>query len=169
MKIVNPVLSAIVVLLVIALDQGIKWLAELYLPLHQQIDILPFISLYRTHNTGIAFSMLSGLGAAGLAVIAIGVIAVVLVLWAKTAPEYRIARVGFALIVGGAVGNLIDRTFYGYVIDFILFHTPNWSFAIFNFADASITVGAGLVLLDELLKWRAERQENSAKKPTSPD
>ena len=69
-----------------------------------------------------------------------------------------IAHFGFALIIGGAMGNLIDRFLYGHVIDYFLFHTPGWSFAIFNLADAAITVGAGLVILDELLQWRAGRK-----------
>ncbi len=64
--------------------------------------------------------------------------------------------IGFALIVGGAVGNLIDRAVYGHVIDYILFHTPVWSFAVFNLADAFITVGAVAVLLEEFLGWRRQ-------------
>ncbi len=165
MKIVSPLLSACIVLLVVALDQGLKWLAEQQLPLHQQIDILPFVALFRTHNTGIAFSMLSELGAAGLTLIAVGVVVGVLWLWSKTAAEFRIARFGFALIVGGAIGNLIDRALLGHVIDYMLLHTSDWSFAIFNFADASITVGAALVLLDELMKWLEERNAVAGKKP----
>lgn len=165
MRIISPVVSASIILLVIFVDQGLKWLAEQQLPLHQQIDIVPFVALFRTHNTGIAFSMLSGLGATGLTLIAIAVIIGVLVLWAKTAAEFRIARLGFALIVGGAIGNLIDRAMLGYVIDYMLLHTPDWSFAIFNFADACITFGAGLVLLDELLKWLADRNAAGGKRP----
>ena len=66
-------------------------------------------------------------------------------------------RIGFTLVIGGAIGNLIDRAVYGHVIDYILFHTPVWSFAIFNLADAFITVGAGLVLLEEFRAWRRQR------------
>jgi signal peptidase II len=67
-----------------------------------------------------------------------------------------LARAGFALIVGGALGNLIDRSVYGHVIDYILFHTPSWSFAVFNLADAFISVGAVLVILDEFVGWRRQ-------------
>lgn len=169
MKIVSPVLSACIVLLVVVLDQGLKWLAEQHLPMHEQIDVLPFIALFRTYNTGIAFSMLSGLGATGLTLMAVAVIAGVLLLWSKTAVEFRIARLGFALIVGGAIGNLIDRAMLGHVIDYMLLHTAEWSFAIFNFADASITVGAALVLLDELMKWLAERNAVAGNKTHSGD
>jgi signal peptidase II len=72
------------------------------------------------------------------------------------------ARLGFALIVGGAIGNLIDRVTLGYVIDYFLFHTSTWSFAVFNLADAFITVGAGLVVLQEVLDWRRERDTAKA-------
>ena len=58
---------------------------------------------------------------------------------------------GYALIIAGALGNLIDRFAYGHVVDFILFYTQTWSFAVFNMADSFITIGAGLVILDELL------------------
>ena len=67
------------------------------------------------------------------------------------------ARTGFALIIGGAAGNVIDRVVHGHVIDYILFHTPVWSFAIFNLADAFITVGAIMVVLEEFLGWRRDR------------
>ena len=58
------------------------------------------------------------------------------------------------LVLGGALGNLIDRIVHGHVIDFILLHTANWSFAIFNFADSFITVGAALIVFDEIIEWR---------------
>jgi signal peptidase II len=67
------------------------------------------------------------------------------------------ARIGFCLIIGGAIGNLIDRAVYGHVIDYIFFHTPVWSFAVFNLADAFISVGAFVVVLDEFLNWRSEK------------
>jgi signal peptidase II len=77
---------------------------------------------------------------------------------ARTDPAQRLARFGFTLIVGGALGNLIDRVWHGHVVDYVLFHLPSWSFAIFNLADAFITVGAVLVVLDEFLVWRRARK-----------
>ena len=70
-----------------------------------------------------------------------------------------LGRAGLALIVSGALGNLVDRVWHGYVIDFFLFHLPGWSFAIFNLADVFITLGAGLVILDEFLVWRRARRQ----------
>jgi signal peptidase II len=142
---------ALLALAAVLVDQWIKHLVETGLPLRQAVDLLPFLALYRTYNTGIAFSMFAFFGAAGLIVISLVVAAFILYLAVRTRPEQVVARAGFALIVGGAVGNLVDRAVHGHVIDYILFHTPVWSFAVFNLADAFITVGAGLVILDEFL------------------
>ena len=158
-------LYGLVVVLAIAADQWIKRLVESSMALHEQIPLLPFFSLYRTHNTGIAFSMLSELGVTALIAITTAVTLFILWLAMKTEPSQRLARLGFALIVAGAIGNLIDRVALGYVIDYFLFHTPVWSFAIFNLADAFITVGAGLVLLEEALQWRRERKAGARQEP----
>ena len=141
----------------IAADQWIKHLVETTLPLQEMVEIVPFLALYRTYNTGIAFSSFSFVGDKGLVAIAAAVILFVLYLAWRTGPEDWIARIGFALIIGGALGNIIDRATYGHVVDYILFHTPVWSFAIFNLADAFISVGATLVVLDELLGWWTSR------------
>jgi signal peptidase II len=148
----------------VAIDQWVKHLVETGLPLQEKVDLLPFLALYRTYNTGVAFSMFSSLGDRGLALLSLAVIVFVLFLAVRTAPGQAWARTGFALIIGGAVGNLIDRTVHGHVIDFVLFHTPVWSFAIFNLADVFITVGAGMVVLEELLLWRRQRAAAAAGK-----
>lgn len=148
---------ALVVVVSVALDQWIKQLAEARLPFQEAVDLLPFLALYRTYNTGVAFSMFSSVGDVGLIAISAGVMVFVLYLAGRTGPGDWIARLGFALIVGGALGNVVDRIAYGHVIDYFLFHTPVWSFAVFNLADALITVGAVLVILQELLLWRASR------------
>ncbi len=147
----------LVVLVAVALDQWIKFLVETRMAMHERIDILPSLALFRTHNTGIAFSLLSDFGSIGLVVLTAAVTLFVLYLAAKSEPHQRWARLGFALIIGGAIGNLIDRVWLGYVVDYVLFHLPNWSFAIFNLADAFITVGAGLVILEEVIAWRKAR------------
>ena len=145
---------AAIAALAVALDQWIKSLVESRLNMHEQVDLLPFFALYRTYNTGVAFSMFSWVGDRGLVLLSTAVIAFVLFLaWRTTS---AIALTGFTLIVGGAVGNIIDRVAYGHVIDYFLFHTPSWSFAVFNLADSFITIGAGLVLLHELFGRRDE-------------
>jgi signal peptidase II len=147
---------AALLVLAVAADQWIKYLVETRLGMHVQVDVLPFLALYRTYNTGIAFSMFSWMGDKGLIVLSLVVVAFVLYLASRTTEQQTFARAGFALIIGGAIGNLIDRAVYGHVIDYVLFHTPVWSFAIFNLADAVITIGAAMVLLDEFLGWRRD-------------
>ncbi|KQZ14598.1 lipoprotein signal peptidase [Mesorhizobium sp. Root554] len=154
MKTLSPYLLLVAV--AIALDQWIKHLVETTLAFQEKVDLVPFLALFRTYNTGIAFSMLSSFGDTGLIVVSLVVAAFVLYLATRTTPGQVIARVGFALIVGGALGNLIDRAVYGHVIDYILFHTPVWSFAVFNLADVFISVGAALVVLEEFIAWRRE-------------
>lgn len=150
---------ALLAIVAVALDQWIKLLVETQLVMHDKVDLLPFLALFRTYNTGVAFSMFSWIGDKGLILLSLAVVGFVLYLAGRTRPDQLAARAGFALIIGGAVGNLIDRTFYGHVIDYILFHTPVWSFAVFNLADAFITVGAGLVLFEEFFGGRRQGAE----------
>jgi signal peptidase II len=147
---------ALLTIVAITLDQWIKQWVETGLPFQEKIDLVPFLALFRTYNTGIAFSMFSSLSDTGLIAVAAVVVVFVLYLALKTPPNQVLARIGFALIVGGALGNVIDRTVYGHVIDYILFHTPVWSFAIFNLADVFISVGAAAVVLDEFITWRRQ-------------
>ncbi|WP_193177985.1 signal peptidase II [Oricola nitratireducens] len=153
----RPLTAFSVIAAIVAVDQVAKLAVERLMAYQQPIDLLPFFALYRTHNQGIAFSMLWGLGPAALIAISLAVIAFVLWLWRGSPASRVLSHFGYALIIGGALGNLIDRAAFGYVIDYFLFHTPVWSFAVFNLADAAITVGAGLIILDELLSWRRDR------------
>ncbi len=163
-----PVMAAIVGA-GIGLDQWIKHLVETGMAMHEMIDLLPFLALFRIHNTGIAFSMFAGMSHLVLIGLAVAVILFVGVLAWRTEPGQWLARFGFALILSGAISNnLIDRLFLGYVVDYVLFHTPVWSFAVFNLADAFITVGAGLVILEEILAWRRQRSA-AAEDPASTD
>lgn len=147
----RPSVAVVIIVVALALDQFIKWAVEAYLPLQEEVPLIPFLALYRTYNLGVAFSMLdhlSGWFIVGMRLIIVGF---VLWLWRRTPPAQQLAHLGFALVVAGALGNIIDRFVYGHVIDYVLFHTPSWSFAVFNLADACITVGAGFILLNEFL------------------
>ncbi len=151
-----PLLTGLSAVL-IAIDQYVKWLVETHLPFQQAIDVVPFFSLYRTWNQGIAFSMLWGLNDLALIAITLAITAFVVWLASRTPVDKTAARLGFALIVAGAIGNLIDRIVFGHVVDYILFHTQTWAFAVFNLADAFISVGAALIILQELLDWHRSR------------
>lgn len=141
-------------LLLLALDQASKAWVESSLAFQHYVPVMPMLALFRTYNTGIAFSLLAGMPDWALIAITIAIATIVAWLWFHLESHRIWAVMGFALIMGGAIGNLIDRVFRGHVVDFILIHTESWSFAIFNLADSFITVGAGFIILDELLEWR---------------
>jgi signal peptidase II len=143
--------------LVIGLDQVSKSAIEHSLGLYQSIIVLPVLDITRAHNTGAAFSFLAG--ETGwqrwlFTVLAIGV-SVALVLWLKRINlQARVLAAAVALILGGALGNVIDRLRLGHVIDFIHVHWGEHYFPAFNVADSAITIGAALLLLDAWLEAR---------------
>ncbi len=148
----RPLPIAVFIALALAADQLIKYLVEAYLPFNEAVPVIPMLALYRTYNYGVAFSMLSGMEGWFIVGMRLTVVAFVLWLWRRTPKDRFFAHFGYALIIAGALGNLVDRLIFGYVIDYILFHTQTWSFAVFNLADSFITIGAGAIILDELLQ-----------------
>jgi len=159
----RPALFALFIALAVALDQVIKLAVERHLPFQELVPVIPMLGLFRTYNQGIAFSLLSGLGDGLLIAIAVFVSIFVLYLWANTDPRRLFAQIGFALIMAGAIGNVIDRILLGHVIDYILIYTQTWSFAVFNLADSFITIGAGFVILDEILEAVRQKSRQSAR------
>jgi signal peptidase II len=151
----RPLPAAIFIVVALLLDQAIKLAVELYLPLHEAVPIMPMLALYRTHNLGVAFSMLADAQGWFIVGLRIAIVAFVMWLWGRTGPGHHIAHLGFAMIIAGALGNIIDRFIYGHVVDYVLFYTQTWSFAVFNLADSFISVGAFLILVDEILAHRA--------------
>ncbi|MDP3896840.1 MAG: signal peptidase II [Mesorhizobium sp.] len=137
-----------------ALDQWIKRLVVETMELYERIDVMPFLSWFHTRNTGIAFSFLSGFDDTAMVALTFAVMLFIGFLAVRTAGSQHLARLGFAFILGGALGNIIDRAMHGYVVDYVLLHAGSWSFAVFNLADAAISVGAVLVILQEFLDWR---------------
>lgn len=138
-------------LLALVLDQGSKILVDKSMQLFESIPVLPYFNLTYVHNTGAAFSFLSEAGGwqrwffAGLALI----ISVVITFWlARLKAHETLLAVALALVLGGAVGNLIDRLAYGYVIDFLDVYVGNWHWPAFNIADSAITLGVVLMLLE---------------------
>jgi signal peptidase II len=153
----RPLPILIFILLAVVLDQAIKIWVDTTLPLHEAVPVAPFFYLYRTYNLGVAFSMLAGMDGWFIVGMRIVIVIFVVWLWRRTPADHRFAHTGFAMIVAGAIGNLLDRFLYGHVIDYVLFHTGSWSFAVFNLADSFISVGAALVILDEFLRSRKAR------------
>ncbi|MCO5732648.1 signal peptidase II [Rhizobium sp. SSA_523] len=150
----RPVPIMIFVILAVLADQLIKVAVEAYLPLREAVPVAPFLALYRTYNLGVAFSMLDHLDGWFIVGMRLVIVVFVLWLWRRTPKDRPFAHAGFALIIAGALGNILDRLFYGHVVDYVLFYTQTWSFAVFNLADSFITIGAGCVILDEILSIR---------------
>ena len=154
----KPIPAIALIVFALIADQIIKLLVEAYLPLQQMVPVMPYLALYRTYNLGVAFSMMADMEGWFIVTMRLVIVAFVIWLWRKTDKDRTFAHLGFALIIAGAAGNIFDRFLYGHVIDYILFHTDTWSFAVFNLADSFITIGAGCVILDEILHARATQR-----------
>jgi signal peptidase II len=140
-------------LLVLILDQASKLVVAGSMQLYQSIPLLPMFNLLHVHNNGAAFSFLSEAGGwqrwffAAMAL----VISVVLTIWlSRLQKQEKLLAIALSLVLGGAIGNLIDRLAYGYVIDFLDVYYRNWHWPAFNIADSAITVGVALLLLESL-------------------
>ena len=145
----------IVTVVVVILDQITKAMIRPSLALHQSREVIPgFLDLTRVHNTGAAFGMLNSAEFPFKTVVLSIVAAIALggVAWyAATVPlTDRLARLGIAGVLGGAIGNLLDRARSGYVLDFVDAYWGDWHFWAFNVADAAITIGVIFMILDIL-------------------
>jgi|TARA_B110000259_G_scaffold182674_1_gene226659 signal peptidase II len=137
--------------LVIVFDQVSKWLMVSRLSLYETVIVMPYFNLTMAHNEGAAFSFLAQAGGwqrwffIWLALI----ISVVLLVWlAKLKPTEKLEAISLSLILGGALGNVIDRISYGYVIDFIDLYIGHNHWPVFNIADSAICIGAILLVAD---------------------
>ncbi|MDI1274084.1 signal peptidase II [Polaromonas sp.] len=141
-------------LILLIADQLTKVLILGYYQLGDATYVTSFFNVVRVHNTGAAFSFLaSASGWQRWFFTAIGIAAALFILWMlKSHAGQKLFSFALACILGGAVGNVIDRTLHGYVVDFLDFHYAGWHFPAFNVADSAITVGAICLVLDELLR-----------------
>jgi signal peptidase II len=141
-------------LAVIVIDQVTKQIAEAQLSLHEPVNLIPYFDWYLTYNTGAAFSLLADAGGWQrwlFTVIAI-VVSAVIVQWIRKLPhEDSLTALSLGLILGGAIGNLIDRILLGHVIDYIQVWLGSYPFPAFNIADAAISVGAALLILSSFV------------------
>ncbi|WP_133512687.1 signal peptidase II [Candidatus Thiosymbion oneisti] len=144
--------------LVVVLDQATKWLAAAMLDPYRPLPLVPLLNLTLMYNEGAAFSFLASAGGwqrwffACFAIL----MSVVLVIWLlRLGPRERLMAAALSLIVGGAVGNLIDRVLTGRVVDFIDLYVGDWHWPAFNVADSAITLGVILLLLGNLRAGKA--------------
>ena len=145
--------------LIVVIDQFTKVLVLGSFQYGEGVPVTSFFNLVRVHNLGAAFSFLSNAGGwqrwffTGLGSVA----ALVMVWLLRSHAGQRLFSSAISFILGGAIGNVIDRLLHGYVVDFLDFHRAGWHFPAFNVADCAITAGAGLLILDELLSVRRGR------------
>lgn len=148
----------LLVLLLVLLDQWLKHQVASRLALGERVLLLPFLELTRAHNHGAAFSFLSDAGGwqRWMFIALAAAVCAGIAHWLQRRPGAALLlRLGLVLILAGALGNLVDRIAWGYVIDFVLVHLGSYPFPAFNLADSAITVGAVLVILDG---FRPQRQ-----------
>lgn len=140
-------------------DQFTKVLILGYYRLGDGTYVTSFFNIVRVHNTGAAFSFLaSASGWQRWFFTAVGVGAAVFIIYLlRSHPGQKLFSFALACILGGAIGNVIDRLLHGYVVDFLDFHYAGWHFPAFNIADAAISIGAACLILDELLRVRRAR------------
>lgn len=143
-------------LLILLADQFTKVLIVGNYQLGDSTYVTSFFNVVRAHNTGAAFSFLaSASGWQRWFFTVIGVVAAIFIVWMlRSHPGQKLFSFALACILGGAIGNVIDRLWHGYVVDFVQLHWRGWYFPAFNVADAAITVGAVCLILDELLRVR---------------
>jgi signal peptidase II len=146
-------------LIILIADQFTKTLILGYYRLGDSTYVLSFFNIVRAHNTGAAFSFLaSASGWQRWLFTGIGVAATIFIVWMlRSHPGQKLFSFALALILGGAVGNVVDRMMHGYVVDFLQFHWRGWYFPAFNIADSAITIGAACLIIDELRRVRKAR------------
>ena len=146
-------------LIIILADQFTKTLILGYYKLGDSTPVTSFFNIVRVHNTGAAFSFLAGAGGwqrwffTGIAAVA-----TIFILWMlRSHHAQKLFSFALACILGGAIGNVIDRLLHGYVVDFLDFYYGTWHFPAFNIADSAITIGAICLILDEILRVKRGR------------
>ena len=146
-------------LLVIVLDQFTKVLTLGFFAHGESLEITGFFNLVRVHNSGAAFSFLAGAsGWQRWFFIGLGLVASAFIVWMlHRHPGQRLFCFAVTMILGGALGNVIDRAVHGYVVDMLDFHALGWHFPAFNLADSAITLGAAGLILDEIQRVRNGR------------
>ncbi len=161
-----------IAVLIIIIDQITKWVASSTLTIHEQNPVMPSFNFTLMHNYGAAFSFLSDAGGWQrwfFTIIAV-VISIVLVVWITRLKTHE-KWLGFALslVLGGAIGNLIDRVAYGYVVDFIQWYYDRFYWPAFNIADAAISVGAVILLVSSFFADEDTNDDPVTTKTAAPD
>jgi signal peptidase II len=160
----------LVATIVFAIDQLTKVWVISNMAVHETIEIIPplapYFQLTRVTNTGIAFGMFTGGNLVLLALTSI-VVVVLLLIYHSLSPQLRLQQVAFAMIIGGALGNIVDRIRFGHVVDFVHILIPNIVSNVSNFADHFVVIGVLLILLDTFLQDRRDNRKIVESEPIS--
>ena len=144
---------------VLIADQMTKWWAQMSLPMAQAIKVTDFLNWFLIYNPGAAFSLLSQAdGWQRWFFTVIGIVAAVVIIWLLQKNTHdRPFCLALSLILGGAIGNVLDRLLYGAVVDFIDVHYDGWHWPAFNVADSAISIGATLIVINEIRRAIKDR------------
>ena len=144
---------------VLIADQVTKWWAQMSLPMAQAIKVTDFLNWFLIYNPGAAFSFLSQAGGWQRWFFSvIGIIAAIVIIWLLQKNTHdRPFCLALSLILGGAIGNVLDRLLYGAVVDFIDVHYDGWHWPAFNIADSAISIGATLIVINEIRRAIKDR------------
>ncbi|ENU1226686.1 MULTISPECIES: signal peptidase II [Providencia] len=149
-------------IVIIVADLGIKQLVLSDLNLYEPHPIMPFFNIMYAQNFGAAFSFLADEGGWQrwfFAGIAIGISIILMVMMYRQSAQKRLSNIAYALIIGGAIGNLSDRLVHGFVIDYLDFYVGNWHWPTFNLADMAICIGAALVIFEGFLPDKSKQEK----------
>lgn len=149
-------------IVIIVADLGIKQLVLSDLNLNEPHPIMPFFNIMYAQNFGAAFSFLADEGGWQrwfFAGIAIGISIILMVMMYRQSAQKRLSNIAYALIIGGAIGNLSDRLVHGFVIDYLDFYVGNWHWPTFNLADMAICIGAALVIFEGFLPDKSKQEK----------
>ncbi|HDT0721495.1 TPA: signal peptidase II [Proteus mirabilis] len=153
---------------VVVLDLGTKQYFMQTFRLYESVAVMPFFNFTYAHNYGAAFSFLADKGGWQrwfFALIALAICIVLVVMMYKNKASAKLSNIAYALIIGGALGNLSDRLIHGFVIDFLDFYVGDWHWPTFNIADVCICIGAGLIIIESFFPDKnASPQETNQQK-----
>jgi signal peptidase II len=149
----------ILAVIIILADQFTKTLILGYYKLGDSTPVTSFFNIVRVHNTGAAFSFLANAGGwQRWFFTGVGAVATIFILWMlRSHHSQKLFSFALACILGGAIGNVIDRLLHGYVVDFLDFYVKGWHWPAFNLADSVIFIGAACLILDEILRVKRGR------------
>ncbi|MGJ0636753.1 signal peptidase II [Xenorhabdus bovienii] len=142
------------VVVVLILDLGSKQLVLQHFTLYESTPLIPYFNLTYAQNLGAAFSFLADKGGWQrwfFALVAIIISAVLLVMMYRSSAKQKLSNAAYALVIGGALGNLFDRLVHGFVVDFIDFYVGEWHWPTFNIADSAICIGAAFIIIESFI------------------